>query len=53
MTYSNDWKEVSRKVIDQERPIDFITPVKSNQHSLEYSLEKDYGTVNGLSDKNS
>ena len=51
MIYFNYWKEVSRKVIDQEKPIDFITPVSGNQLSLEYSFEKDYGTMDSLSER--
>ena len=51
MIYFNYWKEVSRKVIDQERPSDFITPVSGNQLSLEYSFEKDYGTMDSLSER--
>lgn len=49
--YFNYWKEVSRKVIDQEKPRDFITPVNGNQLSLEYSVEKDYGTMDSLSER--
>ena len=43
--------ERSKKVIDQERPSDFITPVSGNQLSPEYSFEKDYGTMDSLSER--